>query len=280
MKPDTPSLLAQSASRLSAQQSSERNLLRSRRSISLTPSRSLLGFRALSFRELNEQANRLAHFLREQGIGQGRIVGVLLDRSVEMVVCLLGILKSGGVYLPLDPKFPKDRLAFMLSDAEVPILLTQSTHVPDLPPTSAKVMVLEQLADELAQFSADNPVAVNCPEDTAYIIYTSGSTGNPKGVMVPRRALVNFLLSMAERPGMLASDTLLSVTTISFDISLLEMLLPAHRGRKNCAGRTPAECRPLRTEKAARRQWRNRHASHAHHLASFCWRAAGKESRT
>lgn len=190
----------------------------------------VMGTRQLSYREVNEQSNRFAHFLRAQGVAPGQIVGVLLDRSVEMIVCLLGILKAGAVYLPLDPKFPKDRLAFMLSDAEVMILLTQANLREDVPASQAKVVVFEELAESLSEFSSANPSSVGSPRDTAYVIYTSGSTGNPKGVMVPRSALTNFLLSMAEQPGMTATDILLAITTISFDISLLEMLLPLSVG--------------------------------------------------
>ncbi|HWT66596.1 MAG TPA: AMP-binding protein, partial [Terracidiphilus sp.] len=189
-----------------------------------------MGQRALTFRELNEQSNRLAHYLRQQHVGPGKIVGVLIDRSVEMVVCLLGILKSGGVYLPLDPKFPKDRLAFMIADAEASVLLTQLSYREELPATNATIVALEDFNTLLAASPIENPQPVNNPRDIAYVIYTSGSTGNPKGVMIPRRALANFLLSMAEEPGMTAQDKLLAVTTISFDISFLEMLLPLITG--------------------------------------------------
>lgn len=199
----------------------------------------------LSYSELNERANRLGHFLRSQGVAPGRIVGVLLDRSVEMVICLLGILKAGAVYLPLDPKFPKDRLAFMLSDADVSILFTQAALQADLPPSQGKVFVVEDLAEILTAFSSSNPVSVNSPDDLAYLIYTSGSTGKPKGVMVPRRALVNFLLSMAEQPGMCKTDVLLAVTTISFDISLLEMLLPLAAGAKIVVATRPQAADPF-----------------------------------
>lgn len=210
----------------------------------------LMGTRRLSYREVNEQSNRLAHFLRAQGAGPGQIIGVLLDRSIEMVVCLLGILKAGAVYLPLDPKFPKDRLAFMLDDAEVMIVLTQADLREDAPSSQARIVVLEELAEALPKFSSVNLSVANSPDDTAYVIYTSGSTGNPKGVMVPRRALTNFLLSMAEQPGMTASDVLLAITTISFDISFLEMLLPLSVGAQIViAGRSqvsdPFELRKL-----------------------------------
>ncbi len=191
-----------------------------------------MGAERLSYRELNEKANRLAHFLREHGVGAGQLVGVYLERSTAMVVGLLAILKAGGVYLPLDPKFPRERLAFMLADAEVPLLLTQVAKKESLPETKAQIVLLEELEETLAQYPAVNPVLANTSDDLAYVIYTSGSTGNPKGVMISRRSLTNFLLSMAEKPGMSSSDALLAVTTISFDISILELLLPLMIGAR------------------------------------------------
>jgi len=189
-----------------------------------------LGLEQISYRELNSRSNRLAHFLREQGVGPESLVGVCLDRSFDSVVSFLAILKSGGTYLPLDPKFPKDRLAFMLADSEVSLLLTHSSMRGSLPETTARVVLLDRETESLSKAPETNfPVSSN-PEHLAYLIYTSGSTGKPKGVMIPRRALVNFLLSMAETPGMAASDTHLAVTTTSFDISILEFLFPLVRG--------------------------------------------------
>jgi amino acid adenylation domain-containing protein len=185
-----------------------------------------LGRERISYRELNSRSNRLAHFLREQGVGPESLVGVCLDRSLDSVVSLLAILKSGGTYLPLDPKFPKDRLAFMLTDSEVRLVLAHSSSRGSLPETTARVILLDGEDKALANSSVTNLRLDNRPEDLAYLIYTSGSTGRPKGVMIPRRALVNFLLSMKQTPGMTASDTHLAVTTTSFDISLLEFLLP------------------------------------------------------
>src|SRR5208282_2613061 len=185
-----------------------------------------LGPEQMSYRELNSRSNRLANFLREQGVGPESLVGVCLDRSFDSVVSLLAILKSGGTYLPLDPRFPKDRLAFMLSDSGVSLVLTHSSMRKSLPETSARVVLLDRETESLSRAGATKPDLSNNPEHLAYLIYTSGSTGKPKGVMVPRRALVNFLLSMVETPGMAASDTLLAVTTTSFDISILEFLLP------------------------------------------------------
>jgi len=189
-----------------------------------------MGTAQISYRELNVHSNRLAHFLREQGVGPGSLVGVHLDRSFDSVISLLAMLKCGGTYLPLDPKFPKDRLEFMASDSGISLLLAHSSRQNSLPRTTARVILLD-LEDELiARAPAANLALSGDPQDAAYVIYTSGSTGKPKGVMIPRRALVNFLLSMAETPGMDASDTLLSITPTSFDISILELLLPLVRG--------------------------------------------------
>ena len=189
-----------------------------------------MGTTRLSYSELNLKANQLAGFLRERKAGPGCIVGVYVDRSIEMVMCLLAILKAGAVYLPLDPKFPRERLEFMLEDAGASLLLTHAANRDGLPETKAEAVPLEEIAERLASCPGENLPPVNEPDDLAYVIYTSGSTGKPKGVMIPRRALVNFLLSMAREPGMTARDSLLAVTTISFDISLLEMLLPLWTG--------------------------------------------------
>ncbi len=185
-----------------------------------------VGAEQLSYRELNFRSNQLARFLREREAGAESLVGVCLDRSFDSVVSLLAILKSGGTYLPLDPRFPKDRLGFILEDSEVSLLLTHSSLRERLPDTNARVVLLDRENDSLSRTASTELALTGKPEDLAYLIYTSGSTGRPKGVMIPRRALVNFLLSMAERPGIAASDTLLAVTTTSFDISILEFLLP------------------------------------------------------
>jgi len=185
-----------------------------------------LGPEQISYRELNSRSNRLAHFLREEGVGPESLVGVYLDRSFDSVTSLLAILKSGGTYLPLDPKFPKERLAFMLADSEVSLVLSHSSKRENLPETTARFVLLDRENESLSRAPASNLALSGEPEHLAYLIYTSGSTGRPKGVMIPRRALVNFLLSMAETPGMAASDTLLAVTSTSFDISILEFLLP------------------------------------------------------
>jgi len=190
----------------------------------------VMGPKKLSYRGLNDKANQLAGYLRQQGVTPESRVGVFMDRSVDIVVSFLAILKSGGVYLPLDPSFPKERLAFMLADAKVALLLTHSSNGEAFRGSSVRLVFLDELEGKLSAFSPENLALLGKPEDLAYQIYTSGSTGNPKGVMIPRRALSNFLLSMAEVPGISSSDRLLGVTTISFDISILELLLPLTTG--------------------------------------------------
>ncbi|MEO7557905.1 MAG: amino acid adenylation domain-containing protein [Gammaproteobacteria bacterium] len=178
----------------------------------------------LSYRELNSRANRLAHHLRTLGVKPDMLVGLCLERSLEMVVALLAILKAGGAYVPLDPAYPAARLAHMLEDAEVAVLITHQKLISGLPPHQARVVCLD---DEGALSGAHtNPVSISTAEHLAYVIYTSGSTGKPKGIEITHRALVNFLCAMREQPGLTKQDVLLAVTTLSFDIAGLELLLP------------------------------------------------------
>ena len=191
-----------------------------------------MGRDRITYRELNSRANRLAHLLRGLGAGPGIIVGVYLDRSFDSVISLLAILKCGGIYLPLDPKYPKDRLEFMIVDSKISLLLAHSARQDNLPATSARVILLDREQQSIARSPATNPDPDRDPGQIQYVIYTSGSTGKPKGVMIPRRALVNFVLAMAEAPGMNAADILLSVTPTSFDPSLLDYLLPLWVGAR------------------------------------------------
>lgn len=182
--------------------------------------------KALTYAELNARANRLAHALRARGVGPGTRVGICVERSLEMVVGLLGILKAGAAYVPLDPAYPAERLSFMLGDADVPVLLTQQRLVGALPRSRASILCLDTDWPAIAEAAAHNPISGATPEDLAYVIYTSGSTGRPKGVQIPHRAVVNFLHSMRRKPGLSREDTLLAVTTLSFDIAALELFLP------------------------------------------------------
>jgi amino acid adenylation domain-containing protein len=187
---------------------------------------------ALSYAELNGRANRLAHRLRALGVGPEVLVGLCAERSAEMVVGLLAALKAGGAYVPLDPGFPEARLSLMLDDARVPVLLTQS-HLRDrLAAGEATVVCLDSDGDGLDDLSDENLAGGATADNLAYVIYTSGSTGRPKGVQVTHGALGNFLRSMGPLLGIVEGDTLLAVTTLSFDIAALELYLPLVRGAR------------------------------------------------
>lgn len=190
----------------------------------------ICGHRKLTYGELEQQSNQLAHHLRDMGIGTGNLVGVCLERCIEMPVALLGILKSGAAYVPLDPDYPTQRLDYMAKDAGLQALITQHNLIDRLPSLDATMICIDTDREAIASNSTDLSERHSGPEDTAYIIYTSGSAGNPKGVQIPHRALTNFLCSMQREPGMTAEDTLLSVTTLSFDISGLELYLPLITG--------------------------------------------------
>ncbi|MGI2902885.1 amino acid adenylation domain-containing protein [Tolypothrix sp. VBCCA 56010] len=180
----------------------------------------------LTYQELNVRANQLAHYLHSLGVGPEVLVGICVERSLHMVIGLLGILKAGGAYVPLDPAYPHNRLTFMLEDAKVSVLLTQKKLVAALAQHKAKVVCLDTNWQEIVEQSNCHPINQATAEDLAYVIYTSGSTGKPKGVQIPHRALVNFLSAMRLNIKLTQEDILLSVTTLSFDIAALELYLP------------------------------------------------------
>jgi amino acid adenylation domain-containing protein len=182
--------------------------------------------RHLSYAELNARANQLAHYLRAQGVGPDVLVGVYVERSLEMVVGLLGILKAGGAYVPLDPAFPRERLAFMLKDSQAPVLLTQRHLLAQLPSDGVQVVTLDADWVAISGHARESPNSGVRPETLAYVIYTSGSTGLPKGVAIEHGSVVNFLASMRREPGLRTGDRLLAATTLSFDIAGLELYLP------------------------------------------------------
>ena len=199
-----------------------------------TPDEVALTFegRRLTYGELNARANRLAHRLRALDVGPEVRVALGVERSPEMLVGLLGILKAGGAYVPLDPDYPAERLAFMLDDARAAVLLTQGRLRGVLPAVGAKVICLDADWEAIAPESERSPAIRVAPEGLAYVIYTSGSTGKPKGVQVTHGALANFLRAMRRQLGMTGRDTLLAVTTLSFDIAALELFLPLAVGAR------------------------------------------------
>src|SRR5690348_2170580 len=188
------------------------------------------GDRALTYDELNSRANQLAHNLRDRGVGLEELVGICVERSLEMVVALLGILKAGGAYVPLDPGYPPERLAHMISDSQMPVLVTQHSLLARLPAHAARVVCLEELgsAAHAPAVTGARPQA----ENLAYVIYTSGSTGKPKGVMLTHRNVINFFAGMDQVLGSGPPGTWLAVTSISFDISVLELFWTLARGFK------------------------------------------------
>ncbi|OKH52348.1 non-ribosomal peptide synthetase [Calothrix sp. HK-06] len=184
-----------------------------------------------TYRELNCCANQLAHYLQTLEVKPGVLVGICVERSLEMLVGLLAILKAGAAYLPLDPGYPQERLELILSDSQAPVLLTDNPKF-FCDDKQRKIICLQTDQEHIATHSQENLAPCATAGNLAYVIYTSGSTGKPKGVEIPHRSVVNFLKSMQHEPGITASDVLLAVTTISFDIAALELYLPLITGAK------------------------------------------------
>ncbi len=187
---------------------------------------------ALSYGQLDAAANQVARRLRRAHIGPDVRVGVFLDRSPDLVCALLGILKAGGAYVPLDPTYPQERLRFMIADAGIAVLITQQRYVALLAGSGVPLICLDS---ERTLLAAESPAPLPpeaAPEHLAYVIYTSGSTGRPKGVMIRHSGAVNFFEGMDQRIGCGPEDTLLAVTSISFDISVLEIFWTLSRGAR------------------------------------------------
>lgn len=193
----------------------------------------VFGDKRLTYRELNEKANQLARYIRGKGMTQNSIVGLLVNRSLEMVIGILGILKAGAAYLPLDPGYPSDRIAYMLSQSHTRLILTDKDN-PDIGTTGicgfANISLSNSTVYDADTANLNKDIKPN-PDDLAYVIYTSGSTGKPKGVMVHHRALCNFINGIADNI-YLENKTIVSLTTISFDIFFLETILPLTKGMK------------------------------------------------
>lgn len=188
---------------------------------------------ALTYQELEEASNQVAHYLMMRGVQPGDFVGLSLTRSVEMVVTLLGIIKTGGVYIPIDPEFPANRIHTIIEDSGMAFYITESEWADHQALADTAVTILLDKIDHDLEDCPTHAPEIDLDLDTAvYTIYTSGSSGTPKGVKIPHSALLNFLHSMTEQPGLASTDTLMSVTTLSFDIAALEIFLPLINGAK------------------------------------------------
>lgn len=179
----------------------------------------------LSYAELELRSNHLANYLGQEGVSAGDFVGICLDRSADLLVALLGVLKVGAAYVPLDPDYPNDRLLYMLEQSQVAVLVTQSMLATSLPDYQCQHVKLDTDWDEISSSKERDHVGPGA-DSLMYLIFTSGSTGLPKGVQVTHSTVVNFLAAMAQSPGLCSEDKLLAVTTLSFDIAVLELFLP------------------------------------------------------
>ena len=186
----------------------------------------------LTYRELDERANQLAHYLQKLGAGPGTLIAICVERSLEMLVGVLGILKAGGAYVPLDPTYPRERLSYLLQDTRAPIILTQEKLTDRLPEHDARVVLIDAGWTEISQESCHPPACQIDADDPAYIIHTSGSTGQPKGVQIPHKALQHFVHAMRAQPGFSVDDVLVAVITLSFDMSVFELFVPLTVGAR------------------------------------------------
>lgn len=188
--------------------------------------------RELTYAQLDAESSKFSNYLISKRTQAGDIVGVSLERSVDMLVAVLGILKAGAAYLPMDPMFPDERLAYMLEDSGAGLLVTETRLMSRYRKVRSEIINLDKERRKIGKQAREVRNQAITPDDLAYMIYTSGSTGKPKGVKVHHRAVVNFINSMKHTPGMSENDCLLAVTTLSFDISVLELFLPLYCGAK------------------------------------------------
>ena len=184
----------------------------------------------LTYRELNSRSNQLAHHLIKMGVGPEVMVGLFMERSLEMVIGIYGVIKAGGAYVPLDPEYPPDRIAFMVDDTKVPVLLTQQHLVAALPVHHSEILPLDSEWERIDEESTENPRGGATLKNLAYVIYTSGSTGKPKGVMNEHRGIVNRLLWMQNEYSLTHADHVLQKTPFSFDVSVWEFFWPLQVG--------------------------------------------------
>lgn len=201
-----------------------------------TPDNLALVFKdeTLTYKELNHRANQLAHYLISVGIGPEIIVGICVERSIEMIVGILGILKAGGAYLPLDPEYPEDRLAYMLNDADLNFLLLHEKTINKISAGKATVLNLDTDKSIINRESAENPCRYPAPKHLAYVIYTSGSTGRPKGVMIEHRGLPNLIKAQIEFFDVQAGSRILQLGSLGFDASFWEIIMALCSGSVLC----------------------------------------------
>ncbi|MBY0378216.1 MAG: amino acid adenylation domain-containing protein, partial [Gammaproteobacteria bacterium] len=196
--------------------------------VSKTPNKKAITFEnsSLSFLELNQKSNQLAHYLRSKGVKRQHIVAICLPRGLNLVISLLGVLKAGAAYVPLDPEYPDERIQFIINDSEAKLIITHSNNksAPLFAPKTT--VIIDQEWPLIKEKSIDNLITENQPNDLIYLIYTSGSTGKPKGVLVEHKGVVNCLISIAQKIKINANDKFLAVTPLSFDVAALDYYLP------------------------------------------------------
>jgi amino acid adenylation domain-containing protein len=192
------------------------------------------GKEELSYRELNRRANKLARYLRGMGIGPEVFVGIFMDRSIEMLVGLLAVLKSGAAYLPLDPQYPLERVRFMIEDSQARVVLTQHSLLDRLPDAATQTICLDADCSTFSNESSENLDALALPDNLAYVIYTSGSTGQPKGVLVAHRGVTNMIEASCKLFGVNSNSRILQGASLSFDASVLEIFMALLGGATLC----------------------------------------------
>ncbi|KAB2832359.1 MAG: amino acid adenylation domain-containing protein, partial [Caedimonadaceae bacterium] len=184
----------------------------------------------LTYQQLNEKANQLAHYLRTLGAGPDTLIAIAMDRSLEMIIGILGVLKAGAAYVPLDPDYPADRLQFMLEDTNAPFIITDTKNIDRLPSTWAQLICLDDLDTPLAQYPSTNPTTLTTPLNLAYVIYTSGSTGMPKGVSMQVYSIINVLHHMDNIASQKPDDYFIHNVSFSFDPSVWSLFWPLIKG--------------------------------------------------
>ncbi len=204
------------------------------RQVGLSPDSIAIEFEGekLSYSQMNERTNQVAHYLQDRGVAVEQMVGVFMERSIEMVVAIYGILKAGGAYLPIDPGYPQDRVDFIINDANLSLILTTTALFSKLPKCESELLAVDQQWELIDQYPDHNPDIDICSTDLAYVIYTSGSTGKPKGVMNEHGAICNRLMWMQERFKLQEDDCILQKTPFSFDVSVWELFWPLLYGAR------------------------------------------------